>query len=85
MYLSPVNVAEIRLGLELLRAGVLKQKAASSLRRLRRKPQLRITVAAASLSWARALGSTRVGAPQSSPSPSGPMYSPPHTSAAAAA
>lgn len=43
VYLSPVNVAEIRFGLELLRAGVQKQKAAAALRRLRRKPQLRIT------------------------------------------
>ncbi|MBI2964263.1 MAG: PIN domain-containing protein [Deltaproteobacteria bacterium] len=44
VYLSPVNIAEIRFGLELLRAGTLKQKAAAALRRLRRKPQLRITV-----------------------------------------
>ncbi len=44
VYLSPVNVGEIRFGLELLRAGILKQKAAAALRRLRRKPQLRITV-----------------------------------------
>ncbi len=44
VYLSPVNVADIRFGLELLRAGALKQKAAAVLRRLRRKPQLRITV-----------------------------------------
>ena len=44
MYLSPVNIAEIRFGLELLRTGTLKQKAAAALGRLRRKPQLRITV-----------------------------------------
>ena len=44
VYLSPVNIAEIRFGLELLRTGTLKQKAAAALRRLRRKPQLRITV-----------------------------------------
>ena len=44
VYLSPVNIAEIRFGLELLRAGALKQKAAAALRRLRRKPQLRIAV-----------------------------------------
>ncbi len=43
VYLSPVNVAEIQFGLELLRAGALKQNAAAALRRLRRKPQLRIT------------------------------------------
>ena len=44
IYLSPVNLAEIRFGLELLRAGRLKQRATAMLRRLRRKPQLRITV-----------------------------------------
>ncbi len=44
VYLSPVNVAEIRFGLELLRSGPQKQRATAMLRRLRRKPQLRITV-----------------------------------------
>jgi len=44
IYLSPVNVAEIGFGLELLRPGPQKQRAAAMLRRLRRKPQLRITV-----------------------------------------
>jgi predicted nucleic acid-binding protein len=44
IYLSPVNLAEIRFGLELLRTGPLKQRATAMLRRLRRKPQLRITV-----------------------------------------
>ncbi len=44
VYLSPVNVAEIRFGVEMLRAGPQKQRAATMLRRLRRKPQLRITV-----------------------------------------
>jgi predicted nucleic acid-binding protein len=44
VYLSPVNVAEMQFGLELLPAGARKQKAAAALRRLRRKPQLRITV-----------------------------------------
>lgn len=44
VYLSPVNIGEIRFGLELLRCAALKQKAAAALRRLRRKPQLRITV-----------------------------------------
>jgi predicted nucleic acid-binding protein len=43
VYLSPVNVAEIRFGLDLLRAGAVKQRAAAALHRLRRKPQLRIT------------------------------------------
>ena len=44
VYLSPVNIAEIQFGLELLPAGGQKQKAAAALRRLRRKPQLRITL-----------------------------------------
>ena len=44
VYLSPVNVAEIRFGAELLRSGPQKQRATALLRRLRRKPQLRITV-----------------------------------------
>lgn len=44
IYLSPINLAEIRFGLELLRAGPQKQRATAMLRRLRRKPQLRITV-----------------------------------------
>lgn len=44
VYLSPINVAEIGLGLELLRSGSQKQRAVAMLRRLRRKPQLRITV-----------------------------------------
>ena len=44
IYLSPINVAEMVMGLELLPAGPQKQRAMSMLRRLRRKPQLRITV-----------------------------------------
>lgn len=43
VYLSPVNVAEIRFGLEMLHSGPQKQRAAVMFRRLRRKPQLRIT------------------------------------------
>ena len=44
VYLSPVNVAEVGFGLELLRPGPQKQRAMAMLRRLRRKPQLRITL-----------------------------------------
>ena len=44
VYLSPVNIAEMQFGLEMLPAGALKQRAAAAIRRLRRKPQLRITV-----------------------------------------
>lgn len=49
VYLSPVNIAEIRFGLELLRSGLQKQRAAAMFRRLRRKPQLRITVETAEI------------------------------------
>lgn len=49
VYLSPVNVAEIRFGSELLRSGPQKQRAIAMLRRLRRKPQLRITVETADI------------------------------------
>ncbi len=44
VYLSPVNVAEIAFGMELLSPGARRQRAAAALRRLRRKPQLRITL-----------------------------------------
>jgi predicted nucleic acid-binding protein len=49
VYLSPVNIAEIRFGLELLRPGPHKQRASAMLRRLHRKPQLRITVETAEM------------------------------------
>jgi predicted nucleic acid-binding protein len=44
VYLSPINVAEIAFGLELLPGGAQKHRAGAMLRRLRRKPQLRITL-----------------------------------------
>jgi len=44
VYLSPINVAELQFGVDMLRAGLVKQRAAAALRRMRRKPQLRITV-----------------------------------------
>jgi len=44
VYLSPINVAEIQFGLDLLPSGPKKRRAEAMLRRLRRKPQLRITV-----------------------------------------
>jgi predicted nucleic acid-binding protein len=43
VYISPVNIAEMQFGLEMLAAGAARQRAATALRRLRRKPQLRIT------------------------------------------
>jgi predicted nucleic acid-binding protein len=49
VYLSPINIAEIQFGLEMLSAGKMKQKANTTLRRLKRKPQLRITVETAEI------------------------------------
>lgn len=43
IYLSPVNLAEIRFGIELLTDSKKKQRALATLRRMRRKPLLRIT------------------------------------------
>jgi len=43
VYLSPVNVAEIRYGIELMTDTAKKQNALNLLRRMRRKPLLRIT------------------------------------------
>lgn len=43
IYLSPINLAEIRFGLELMSDPGQKQRARAMLRRLRRKPLLRIT------------------------------------------
>jgi predicted nucleic acid-binding protein len=44
IYLSPVNIAEMQFGLQMLEGGALRQRAIAALRRLQRKPQLRITV-----------------------------------------
>ena len=43
VYLSPVNVAEIRYGVEVMKDVRQKQRAMSMLRRMRRKPLLRIS------------------------------------------
>ncbi len=43
IYLSPINVAEIRFGIELMTNTKQKQRAMAALRRMRRKPMLRIT------------------------------------------
>ena len=42
IYLSPVNLAELRFGAELLTNAVQKQRAMDALRKIRRKPLLRI-------------------------------------------
>jgi len=43
IYLSPANLAEIRFGIELMIIQKQRQRALAMLRRLRRKPLLRIT------------------------------------------
>jgi predicted nucleic acid-binding protein len=43
LYLSPVNIAEIRFGIDLMKDVKQKQRAMTALRRMRRKPLLRIT------------------------------------------
>ena len=43
VYISPVNLAEIYFGMELMSDPREKQRAVATLRRLRRKPLLRIT------------------------------------------
>ena len=43
VFLSPVNIAEIRLGIELMTDAKQKQRATATFRRMRRKPLLRIS------------------------------------------
>ena len=43
VYLSPVNLAEIRFGIELMTDAKSRQRATATLRRMRRKPLLPIT------------------------------------------
>jgi predicted nucleic acid-binding protein len=43
VFLSPVNLAEIRFGIELMTGAKRKQRATATFRRMRRKPMLRIT------------------------------------------
>ena len=60
-YLSPINVAELQFGIDKLRSGALKQRAAAALRRMRRKPQLRITVETATVFGSLAAALKRSG------------------------
>jgi predicted nucleic acid-binding protein len=43
VFVSPVNIAELRFGIDLMKDARQKQRAMSMLRRMRRKPVLRIT------------------------------------------
>lgn len=42
VFLSPINVAELQMGIELVEEDAVRRKAISAMRRLRRKPLLRI-------------------------------------------
>lgn len=61
VYLSPINVAALVYGFDLLPAGPRKQKAAAAIRRLRRKPQLRITIETAATFGALAAALRKAG------------------------
>ena len=61
VYLSPVNIAEMQFGLQMMRSGTVKQKALAAFRRLRRKPQLRITVETAEVFGALAAKLKKAG------------------------
>ena len=61
IYLSPVNLAEIRFGIELMTNARQKQRAMAALRRMRRKPLLRITRETAEVFGVVAAKMTRLG------------------------
>ena len=61
VYLSPVNLAEIRFGIELMTDEKKQQRAAAALRRMRRKPLLRITAETAEVFGILAAKLTRAG------------------------
>ena len=61
VYLSPVNIAEVRFGIELMKNAKQKQRAMTALRRMRRKPLLRITGETAEVFGMIAAKLTRAG------------------------
>jgi predicted nucleic acid-binding protein len=61
IYVSPVNLAELRFGLGLMDHAKQKQRALAMLRRLRRKPLLRITGETAEVFGAVAAKLTKAG------------------------
>ena len=61
VYLSPVNLAEIRFGIELMTDARTRQRAMAALRRMRRKPLLRITAETAEVFGVLAAKLTRGG------------------------
>ena len=61
VFLSPVNLAEIRFGIELMTDAKQKQRATAMFRRMRRKPLLRITADTAEVFGILAAKLTRAG------------------------
>jgi predicted nucleic acid-binding protein len=61
VYLSPVNLAEIRFGIELMTDPRQKQRANAALRRMLRKPLLRITGETAEVFGVLAARLTKIG------------------------
>ena len=61
VFLSPVNLAEIWFGIELMRNSKEKQRAAATLRRMRGKPLLRITADTAEVFGSLAARLTKAG------------------------
>jgi predicted nucleic acid-binding protein len=61
LFVSPVNLAEIRFGIELMSDAAQKQRAMKMLRRMRRKPLLRITGETAEVFGGIAAKLTRAG------------------------
>jgi predicted nucleic acid-binding protein len=61
IYLSPVNLAEARFGIELMRDAKQKQRAMATIRRMRRKPLLRISGETAEVFAVLAAKLTQVG------------------------
>jgi hypothetical protein len=61
IYLSPVNLAEIRFGIDLMTDARRKSRAMATLRRMRRKPLLRIGAETADIFGALAARMTRSG------------------------
>lgn len=61
IYLSPVNLAEIRFGIEMMTDARQRRRAMTSLRRMRRKPLLRITGETAEVFGTLAAALTQAG------------------------
>ena len=61
VYVSPINLAEIRLGIELMTEVREKHRATAAFRRMRRKPLVRITGETADVFGVLAANLTRTG------------------------